>query len=182
MNQVYDKKTIRLHWISAALVIGLWIAGQCIDFFPKGTPRITVRSLHICFGVLLAVILAVRLSWRFGAGVKLPAADAGLIGRTAIGVHHLLYLLLVAIVLIGAACVWLRGDNIFNLFTVPALDVTDKSLRHDAVELHGLIANILLAVAGLHALAAIFHHVVLKDEVLARMLPRLSDKSRSDQT
>ena len=45
MTDTYDRRTIVYHWASAALVLGLWIAGQCIDFFPKGTPRITVRSL-----------------------------------------------------------------------------------------------------------------------------------------
>jgi cytochrome b561 len=170
----YDRRTILLHWLSAALVAGLWIVGQCIDFFPKGTPRLTVRSLHITAGVVLAVLLVLRLLWRARGGVKLPPADAGPAGKAAVGVHHLLYLLLAGAVAVGMAAVWIRGDNLFNLYTVPAFVTDNKGLRHDVVELHELFANALLVVAGLHAAAAIWHHRWLKDGVLRRMWPSLS--------
>ena len=169
----YDTRTVTLHWISAALVACLWIAGQCIDFFPKGTPRITVRSLHITAGIMLGIVLAMRLLWRFGGGVRLPPSDTGAAGKLASGIHHLLYLLMGVIVVVGLACVWFRGDTLFNLFTVPAFEPGNKELAHNAVEFHGLLANILLAVAGLHAAAALWHHLMLKDSVLQRMWPQL---------
>lgn len=170
----YDSRSIRYHWLSAALVLGLWIMGQCIDFFPKGDARITARSLHISFGIVLGLLLVLRLAWRRNAAAaKLPPAQAGLPGRLAIGVHHLLYLLLAATVLIGIACVWIRGDNLFNLFTVPAFDPGNKALRHEAVELHELAANSLLMLAGLHGAAALAHYGWLKDKVLQRMWPSL---------
>lgn len=169
----YDRRTIVLHWLSAALVAGLWIVGQCIDLFPKGTPRITVRSLHITAGVVLAVVLVMRVLWRARGGVKLPPADTGTAGKLAVGVHHLLYLLLVSVVLAGLAALWIRGDNLYNLFTVPAFPTDNKALRETAVDLHGLMANVLLAVAGLHAAAAVWHHRWLKDGVLRRMWPSL---------
>ncbi len=177
MNPTYDSRTVFLHWLSAALVLGLWIVGQCIDFFPKGAPRVTVRSLHITLGVLLLVAVALRLVWRRSGGVKLAPADPGVAGKLAVGVHHLLYALLIALLALGLASVWFRGDNIFNLFTVPAFDPGNKALAHNTVELHGLLANILLAMAGLHAAAALWHHWSLKDGVLARMWPGLALRS-----
>ncbi len=168
MPQHYDRRTVLYHWLSALLVLGLWVVGQTIDWFPRGSPRITVRSLHITFGVVLAVLLALRLAWRRRGGAKL-AAVPGLAGRIAPLYHKGLYLLLVAVVVLGAACVWIRGDNIFYLFTVPSIAPHNKALRHDAVELHGLLANILLFAAGAHALAALWHQFVLKDGLLARM-------------
>lgn len=174
MPEQYDSRTIALHWISAILVIGLWTLGQCIDFFPKGTPRVTARSLHITFGVLLGIVLIIRLSWRMGGGgVKLSNATSGYLGTIAVAVHYLLYALMAAVVVIGLWCVWTRGDTLFNLFTVPAFDPSNKQLRHDAVELHELAANILLALAAFHAAAALWHHFVRKDGVLRRMLPGL---------
>jgi cytochrome b561 len=89
----------------------------------------------------------------------------------AVGIHHLLYLLLCTIVVVGLACVWIRGDNLFNVFTVPAFDPGNRELAHSAVELHGWIANTLLVLAGLHGAAALWHHRVLKDGVLRRMWP-----------
>src|SRR5882724_10809033 len=85
----YDTFTILLHWTTAALVVLLWgmaspdipMAGgvSFIDFFPKGQPRIMVRSLHIALGVVLVAVLLVRLFWRGTSGRKLPPADQGLL-------------------------------------------------------------------------------------------------------
>jgi cytochrome b561 len=168
----YDSRTIALHWASALLVLALWIVGQTIDWFPKGTPRLGARSMHITLGVVLGLLLVWRLAWRRSGGTRLPPADPGTAGRLAVGAHHLLYALLALTVLVGLAAVWVRGDNWFNLFTVPAFDPTNKALRHDVVEWHGWAANVLFVLAGLHAAAALWHHRVLKDGALRRMLPQ----------
>jgi cytochrome b561 len=174
--QNYDKKSIAFHWVSAALVLLLWVIGQTIDWFPKGDPRVMVRSLHITFGASLGIVLFARIYWRRTAGAKLPAADQGIKGKVAIGTHHLLYALMATIVIVGFACVWFRGDSIFGLFKVPAFDPTNRELRKTAVNFHGLLANILLALASLHAGAALWHHFMLKDSVLARMWPALKSR------
>jgi cytochrome b561 len=168
----YDRRTIALHWLTAVLVLGLWTLGQTIDFFPKGSPRITARSLHITFGVTLAVLLVLRLGWRASGGTQLPPADPGLLGRFAVWVHGLLYALVAAVVLGGLAAVWTRGDNLFGWFSVPAFDPGNRALGEQVVDLHGLGANVLLAVAGLHAAAALWHHFIRHDGVLRRMWPK----------
>lgn len=172
MSPKFDSRTIFFHWLSAALVLILWVAGQCIDLFPKGTPRVTVRSLHIVFGILLAVTVVARIIWRRTGGTHLPPADSGPMGKVAIGVHHLLYLLLVATVSMGATSYWLRADTLFGLFSLTTFDPANKPLAHDMVELHGLLANALFLLAGFHAAAALWHHWRLKDDVLQRMLPK----------
>ena len=174
----YDRRTIVYHWLSAALVITLWLLGQAIDWFPRGDARVYARSTHILLGVILAVTLFLRLRWRFTGGQKLPLAVEGIQGKAAVGVHHLLYLLVSAIVLIGLACVWIRGDNIFNLFKVPVFDAENKELRHQAVELHGLLANGLLLLSMAHAAAALWHQFIRKDGVLTRMIPRLGEPKK----
>ena len=80
-----------------------------------------------------------------------------------------------SVVTLGIAAVWIRGDNIFNLFTIPAFDPSNKQLREDVVDLHGLFANALLILEGLHALIAIWHHKVIKDDVLSRIWPKVSN-------
>ena len=39
-------------------------------------------------------------------------------------------------------------------------------------DVHGFLGDAIMALAGLHAAAAIYHHVILKDGVLAAMLRR----------
>jgi len=169
----YDLKTVRYHWLSAILIVALWILGQTIDDFAKGDPRVYARSMHITLGLILAVVFVLRFTWRLKGGTKLPPAAPGVQGKLAIGVHHLLYLLIAVTVGLGIFAVWARGDNIFNLFRVPVFDPTDKELREQVVDIHGLLANSLLILAAGHAALAIWHHVVMKDGVLKRILPFL---------
>jgi cytochrome b561 len=64
-----------------------------------------------------------------------------------------------------------RGDNVFDLFTVPAFDPGNKVLRKQVEELHALSANILLGLAAFHASAGLWHHFLRRDDVLRRVLP-----------
>jgi len=46
-----------------------------------------------------------------------------------------------------------------------------RPLRHQLREFHEYIGWAIVIIALLHALSALYHHYVLKDRVLARMLP-----------
>lgn len=167
----YDRRTIILHWLTAALVVSLWVLGQTIDWFPKGNPRAFARSTHIAVGVLLAVVLVARIGWRFDRrAVHLPPAGLVWLDRVATVTHWLLYGLLVVTVSLGLANTWVRGDAIFDLFRIPAFDASNKGLRETVEELHALAANALVIVAFFHAAAALVHHYVWKDGLLRRML------------
>ena len=85
--------------------------------------------------------------------------------------HWLLYALLVVAVGFGIANVWVRGDSIFNLFRIPPYDPGNRALMHLIGDRHALFANAVLIVAGVHAAAALFHHYILRDATLRRMLP-----------
>jgi cytochrome b561 len=166
----HDPLTIRLHWATAALVLLLWGSAQLIDEFPKGNPRIFARSGHMLTGVLLAATLVWRIVWRSTGGSRLPPVPP--LAGAGRAVHLLLYALLVGTVLLGLCNAWVRGDSVFGLFRVPAFGGgTDKGLRESVGDLHEWSANLLLIVAGAHALAALAHRYLLHDGVLARMLP-----------
>lgn len=168
----YDRRTIVLHWLTAALVVSLWVLGQTIDWFPKGTPRVFARSAHVSLGVALSLVLIARIGWRFdGRAVHLPPAGVAWPAKIATITHWLLYGLLVASVALGIANAWVRGDMIFNLFRIPAFDSNNRGLRETVEEWHALAANALLIVTFFHAAAALVHHFISKDDVLRRMLP-----------
>ena len=168
----HDRHTVALHWLTAALVVSLWVLGQTIDWFPKGNPRSIARSAHITLGVGLGLVLIRRIWWRFGDGVQMPRTGTGALDTLAALTHKILYLLLVGTVLLGVANAWVRGDTLFMLLKIPAFDPGNAALRESVEDWHSWAANILLIVAGLHAAAALLHHFVLKDDVLRRMLPR----------
>jgi len=169
----HDRATIALHWISALLVAVLWMIGQTVDVFPNGPLRIDYRSVHIVLGVALGAVLLARLGWRLTRRETLPPLDHGVLLAIARVTHWLLYALLVVAVGFGIANVWVRGDSVFNLFGVPAYDPGNRALMHLIGGWHALAANAVLIVAGVHAAAALFHHYILRDATLRRMLPRL---------
>lgn len=170
--QRYDRRTIILHWTTAVLVVALWGSAQVIDWFPRGWPRVDARSVHITMGVTLVAVLIWRVAHRLGDGRKLPPADRPLLHAVAKTTHYGLYALLATQVTLGVLFVWLRGDNIWNLFSLPALPLGDKAFRENVGDLHGLIANVILILAGVHAAASLVHHYVWRDNVLRRMLPQ----------
>ena len=122
--------------------------------------------------MLLAALLAGRVFWRLTGGRRLPLADKGALNLVAKGTHWGLYALLGGMVLAGLFLTWTRGDSIFNLFSLPAYDPANRNLPHQALEVHATIGWLLLALAGLHAAAALVHRYMWHDGVLGRMLPR----------
>jgi len=167
----HDPATIALHWISALLVVVLWTIGQAVDVFPNGPLRIDYRSVHIVLGAALGVVLLARLAWRLMRRETLPPIDHGLLLMIARITHWLLYALLIIAVALGFANMWVRGDVIFHLFRVPAYDPGNRALVHLIGGCHALATNAVLIVAGVHAAAALFHHYILRDATLRRMLP-----------
>ncbi len=164
----YDRTTVLLHWTTAVLVVGLWILAQVIDDFANPA-RIMVRSLHITLGLVLMVVLLWRLTWRLRGGVRLPDEHPLWMHRIAQTTHIGLYALLAATVVMGVTNELVRGDNIFTLFKLPSIAPGNRALRGTVGDLHGLLANALLILAGFHATAALFRHYVLRDGLLRRM-------------
>jgi cytochrome b561 len=167
----YDRRSISLHWLTAVLVVALWCLGQTIDWFPKDL-RVFARSTHILAGVALTVVFCIRIWWRLGYGQRLPAIGSPLMRTLSTNVHYVLYVLIAATLLLGLFNTWVRGDNIFDLFRIPAFDPGNKPLRARVEDLHALFANVLLGLAAFHAAAGLAHYFIWKDEVLRRMWPR----------
>jgi cytochrome b561 len=168
-NGNYDRTTISLHWITTGLVVVLWIIGQTADWFPDGPLNTDYWSIHVVFGFALAIVIAGRIIWRNSGGRRLPAADTGVLHVVATATHYGLYLLLLAVVALGIINAFVRGYNLFDLVSLP--QVGDRAMRKPITHWHGFAANLLLGLAGLHAAAALFHQYIIRDSVLARMLP-----------
>jgi cytochrome b561 len=167
----YDRLSIALHWLTAILIVGLWVLAQVIDAFPNGVMRTFVRSLHIGLGLSLMGLLVLRLLWRFTFGRKLAPVDAGLLGRLSTYGHWLLYATLAVALGAGLANAWVRGDTLFGMFNFGSGASSDRALRRLIGSVHEVAANAILVLGGLHAVAALLHHFVLGDATLRRMLP-----------
>lgn len=170
----YDPWTIALHWLSALLVIALFASAYVWNDLPKGTPlRKTLQSVHISMGILFTVVFLVRLFWRTTGGRKLAAMETGIQRILSKSMHHLLYLLLTAQVLLGYLLRWAQGEPFmfFGLFSIPSAYAPNKPLAEWCEWLHNYTAWTIIILAFGHAVAALTHHYWLRDDVLKRMLP-----------
>jgi cytochrome b561 len=61
--------------------------------------------------------------------------------------------------------------TLFGWFQFPALIGENHELHEVLEEVHELLFTLLLVVAAVHIAAALYHHFILRDSVLRRMLP-----------
>jgi cytochrome b561 len=164
-----------VHWLTFLCVTAAWLIGTFLDDFPKGAPRSFGLLTHMTLGQCVFVLVLVRLVWRF---VNPPPATeqtpfGPLLELAARLSHYVLYALLLAIPFLGMVVDLKRGDAlpIFGVFEFNSPWPADKAVAKTVLQVHGLLANALMILAGIHAVAALTHHYVFRDRTLVRMLP-----------
>jgi len=168
---VYDRKTIRLHWITGGAVVFQWVVGRLNHLLPKGPLRLDIWSIHVLVGFAMVVLVLWRMGWRLGGGRKLPPAQHGIRHVAAHTVHVLLYVLLVGVVGLGVLNTFAHGFPLFGMWNFP--QVGPEHYSKVVNPWHDLFANLIMALAAIHALAALWHRFVVRDRVLQRMWPSL---------
>lgn len=166
--QRYSSAAQLIHWLSALLILVAWTIGTLRDDIPRGDPRRLADFVHVSMGELILALFALRLIWRFVQ----PGPPAGdLVTKAS---QFLLYALIAGAVAAGFATLFAGAKPLplFGLAEIPSPWVKDKSFEHFVKGVHEWLANGLLALAALHASAALLHHFRLHDGTLKRMLPR----------
>ena len=178
----FDQTSIILHWLTVLLTVvqflSIWAheaAGH------QSNTAAALLSLHRSAGVLTWVVVVGRLCWRryFAYQPPFPLSMPNFQQTIAKANEYGLYILLLAMPMTGLARVILRGQP-FDLFVwqVPALMEPDPAIRSLFVEAHAIAAKALMVLIALHAGAALFHRLVLRDGVLQRMLPRAAEQTK----
>lgn len=162
------------HWLTAVLVVTAFILG------PEGSEDEVFRGAdlgrqaHETLGLAVFILTAARLLWRLADRRPDPPDVARWMGIASKAVQGALYLLLCAVPLSAVIGTWLEDHPLTLLagIEVAPMIAASHSLGESVSELHGLLGDTLIWIAGLHAAAALFHHYFLKDTVLVTMLPR----------
>jgi cytochrome b561 len=173
-SERYGVWHIGLHWLMLLLIAAVYALMELRGVFPKGSAgRSLMQQGHFMFGLLVLALAVLRLALRAAMAhpriaPPIPAWQAWLSGI----VHVLLYLLMLGLPLAGWLLLSAKGQPIpFFGFQLPALIGADKALASQIQEVHETAANLGYALIGLHAAAALFHHYVMRDNTLLRMLP-----------
>ena len=172
----YGRVTIALHWLVALAVIslfglGLWMTS--LDYYDAWYKR--GPELHKGIGVLLFLVVAFRLAWRWLNPVPAPEPTHAAWERRLAGIAHAaLYVLLFAVMIAGYLISTADGRpiDVFGLFSVPATLSGLENQEDIAGEIHEILAFLLIGLTLLHAAGALKHHFIDRDRTLRRMLGR----------
>lgn len=163
-----------LHWLIVVLIIVMGYLGLTMVDLPTSPHKIATYALHKSIGLTLLALVALRLLWRLYAGA--PAEVPGTPrwqGIAATLAHWALYALLLAMPITGWIVNSATGFPLqwFGLVNLPALVARDHDLHERMTAVHEFLFWTLVALATLHALAALHHHFIQRDATLVRMLP-----------
>lgn len=162
-----------LHWSILLLIIVQYFLAESADEMPDGPGKLQVYGQHASLGMLILLLAVARIGWRLAnKGRPVPVGE-GLMKKAAAAGHGLLYLLVLAQPLSGWAMWSAAGHtaSLFGAFGFPALVGANPELHEVLEGVHEALFYTLVAVAVLHAAAALYHHAFLKDDVLRRMSP-----------
>lgn len=172
----YSRTAIMLHWIIAVLVLSTIPLGLYGTNFDGDLAR-TAKDIHKPIGILILALTLVRIGWRLShVPPALPDTMTLRRRRIARGTHVAFYVLLLLLPLSGwwmSSAVPERHPISFGLFDVPFLPVPRGFGSAGPAHLvHTVLGFSMIGLAALHIAAALRHHFVQRDDVLARMLPR----------
>jgi len=165
----------RVHWLSALLVLAVYLLIEQRDIFPRGSaPRANMLQGHFWVGLTIFALAFWRVLLRLRSGTPaiMPALPSWQHWLSRL-LHLSLYAFVLVMPLLGLATAWADGKTLLLPFTaiaLPALLAPDAALAHWLEDLHGSVGEAFYWVIGLHVLAALYHHVWRRDDTLRRML------------
>lgn len=162
------------HWLTVLLV------GTAYVLSPGGgEDRIysaaadSARSMHESVGLLLFALVLLRVIWRLFDAPPQGAPMEPWMKLAAKAAHWALYALLFAIPLTAIAGAWLEAHplTLLGIGDIAPMIGADHALGASIANIHTILGNAIIWLAGFHAAAALFHHYWLRDDTLRSMLP-----------
>lgn len=163
------------HWATAIFVLAAIPLGFMMQEADPGPRQNQLYDLHRSFGFVIWLVVLGRIAYRLYSPpppmVPMPRWQE----RIADSVHKVLYLFLLTMPLIGWAGTSAFGAriSIFGLFHLPMILEKNEALSKVLLTTHGAMGFILAVLVTGHIGAALFHHVVRKDQTLLRMIPKI---------
>ncbi|OHC83258.1 MAG: cytochrome B [Sideroxydans sp. RIFOXYB12_FULL_59_6] len=170
----YGSLNIGLHWLMLLLFIGIYGTIELRELFEKGSdPREMLKSWHFMLGLLLFALVLPRIAARFSGPTPAIEPAPEKIQQLASKLLHLaLYVLMIAMPISGYLVLSAAGKPIpfFGLELPPLLD-TNKELSKQIKEVHEFVGSSGYFLIGAHFVAALYHHLIVRDNTMTRMLP-----------
>lgn len=172
MTTTYTPVAKGLHWLMAVMILGLLALGLYMSELPLSPQKLTLYAWHKWFGVTVFLLVWLRLAWRVThRPPALPGTLSAPMRLAAHAGHAALYGLMIAIPLSGWLMSSAKGFQTvwFGVLPIPDLLARDRELGDLLQLVHKLLNLLLMLTLAGHVLAALWHHLVLKDDTLRRM-------------
>lgn len=173
-NSKYGLISKLFHWLSALVIIGLYIMGKWMEDLDYYSQWYTDAPFwHKSIGIMLLSLTILRLGWKFSTLSPEPIKRHNkTIKKISHITHYLMYILLFVAMLSGYLISTAdgRGIEVFNLFILPSIGELIPNQEDVAGEVHELATNGVILLAIIHIIGALKHHFFDKDETLIRML------------
>ncbi|MBO0716819.1 MAG: cytochrome b [Rhizobiales bacterium] len=172
----FDGVTLTFHWVTVVLVLGLFTTAIWSLLSHDDVRRVLLLRIHRSFGVTVWMTTVLRLVWR-NTNAKLPPFpdDMAQLHRTLVQIsEYCLYALLVIQPTVGFGAMLTRGRS-FTLFWghLPPLIPHYPTVEAILFSLHRAGAWALGLLITAHAVNALVHHFIIRDNTLTRMAPIL---------
>lgn len=168
----YGRLSIVVHWFTLAILVAVYACIELREIYPRGSEiREALKTWHYMLGLTVFFVVWVRITARL-LGKTPPIVPAAPKWQLMIAniVELVLYALMIVLPLLGWVMLSAEGDAIpFFGVQLPAVVSINKALAERIQEVHEALATIGYFLIGLHAIAALFHHYVRRDNTLRRM-------------
>ena len=176
----FDGVTLAFHWLTVVLMLALFTTAIWHAQSHDDVLKVLLLRIHRSLGVTAWTMTVLRLVWR-KTNAKLPPFpdDMTQLHRTFVQLsEYCLYALLIIQPTIGFSAMLTRGRS-FTLFCghVPPLIPHYPTVQVALMSLHRLGAWALALLITAHAVNALVHHFVIRDNTLARMAPVVGIRS-----
>lgn len=170
----YGAISIAMHWLMFLLIVAVYSCIELREFFPKGSdPRNALKAWHFTLGLSVFVLVWLRLLLTLVQVT--PRIDPEPVRWQMVLaklVHVALYLLMFIMPVLGWLILSGEGHSVpFYGASLPPLMGENEQLAELLEEVHEIGGTIGYVLIALHTAAALFHHYLIKDNTLLRMLP-----------
>lgn len=181
-----------LHWLTALWFLAAYVIIYYLEWILDGAEqplRGQIINYHKAVGFSVLIFFVVRVYWRVtNPNPKLPENMPAWQQTVSHLAHYLLYFFILAMpisgyigngsgIKYGIFKITPFKDTAFAGWLLDLLNVSYEQFEIPFDTFHYGIAGpyILTALIAMHAGAAIYHHIIEKDDVLIRMLPGKGD-------